>query len=180
MTGNLTSLLAEKSYSLDSDKVMLWHATNDANTLKSFLDNGAKAIGKGFGGQTDGFYVWSKKRGANSHFSHFLATDDYGNNTVSEGLLIGTQIKKNDVTYPNWQFDLELGKVLNPLLFKYKDQIKDIKNLEYVDEYGDKISVLSIEAGKMATTKACTLRFRENSVIHTMRIGETGPGYLAL
>ena len=180
MAQNLTSTLAQQSEQPETDTVTLWHATNDADTLKSFWDEGAKPIGIGRGGQRGVFFVWSKKKGANSHFSDFLATDSYNHDTATEGLIIGTQIKKNDLTYPNWQFDLETGKVLNPLLFQYREQITNIKNLEYVDEYGDKISISSINLTPITTEDACTLKFVKGPTGRVMRIGETGLAYLEL
>ncbi len=117
-----------KPVSKPSDFVTFWHATTNSDVLKSFLDDGAKAIGKGVGGQSSGFYVWNNKEKAVSHLTKFL----FKKRNSTKGLIIGTKIKKSEISFPIWQFDLENCYILNPLLIKYQDQIINIKNLQYI------------------------------------------------
>ena len=91
---------------------------------------------------------------------------------VTEGLLIGITTDRNKLKYPQWQFDLEGAKQLNPLLFKYKDQITAIKDLEYL-ENGEKETIKSIELSPYATEKECILTFF-SSTIKGMVIGDSG------
>ena len=139
-----------------SDKITLWHVAksnlgNDSHNnsffvkkdsfnpnkvfdnLQQFLDNGALSIGKGFGGQQGGFFVYNKKPFAVSYFYNHLAQtatlDTYTGfpteiqNHAGEALLIGTITDKNKLVYPNWQFDLESAVELNQLLYKYRDLV---------------------------------------------------------
>ncbi len=171
MTQNLISILMQHSESTKPDAVTLWHTTNDADTLKSFLDEGAKPIGTGQGGQTGGFFVWSKKKEAVSHFTDYLSEG-----TTGDGLIIGTEVSKKELVYPNWQFDLELAAALNPVLFKYKDQITDIKNLEYLEDGGKKIIPAFTTLGYTRKDN-CALR-RVERVVNGISLGKKleGPG----
>ena len=62
MAHNLISILMQHSEQIKPDTVTLWHTSNDPDTLKSFLDEGVKAIEKGYGGQAGGFYMWNNKK----------------------------------------------------------------------------------------------------------------------
>ena len=138
-----------------TDRVVLWHTTDDDTALKSFLNDGAKAIGKGYGGQQDGFYLWNNKGSAVCHFCDFLYRGEVG-----EGLLIGLEVDRKKMVYPDWQFDVELSAGLNPLLFKYKDEVTQIKDLKYKDEDGDERTIESISLGRLATEKRCPFCFK--------------------
>ncbi len=152
MTQNLTTILTQHSEQTKPDTITLWHTSRDVDVLKSFLDEGAKPTGKGLGGQKSGFYVWSKKRSAISHFTDALYEDVSG-----EGLIIGTKVKKSEIMYPNWQFDIELAAVLNPLLFKYINQITKIKDLVYL-ENGEKRIIPQIATVTTTSKEECNLQ----------------------
>ena len=113
-----------KQDKFDSNKVF--------DNLKSFLDNGIMPTGKGYGGQQDGFYVFNHKHFAYHYFYNRLT--QYKNkehpkeikNYAGEALFVGITINDNELSYPQWQFDLEGCDVLNSLLFKHKDLIYNI------------------------------------------------------
>ena len=148
------------------DKVVLWHLSSDRQALKSFLDNGAKPIGIGQGGQTGGFFVWNTKENALSHFKDFLFKDK-----AAEALLIGVCVDKKAVAYPVWQFDLEIAKALNSLFFKYKDQIQSIKNLSYRDAQGELKTIAAIKPTIHMTEKECAFQFKENHRVFSLAVG---------
>lgn len=140
-----------------SDRIILWHVSDDDTTLRSFMNDGAQAIGKGYGGQKKGFYAWNNKGSAVCHFCDFLYEHEAG-----EGLLIGVEVDKKKMTYPDWQFDVELASGLSPLLFKYKDEITKIKDLKYKNEDEEERTIESISLGKLATEKKCSFCFKTN------------------
>ncbi|MBR5130880.1 MAG: hypothetical protein IKV03_06645 [Alphaproteobacteria bacterium] len=78
--------------------ISFYHISQNLSDLESFIKNGAQAIGKGVGGQTDGFYCWTKKEG---FFSRLFALKK------NEGLLITVKENKQNFTYPLWQLDTE-------------------------------------------------------------------------
>ena len=167
---NKHGLLSTLSENSSADQITLWHVSQDADALKSFLNNGAQAIGTGRGGQTNGFYVWSKKEGAVSHFSDFLSEGTTGDSLL---ISVSTHIKK--MTYPDWQFDIEGAQLLNPLLFKYKEQIKNLKNLEYLDGDGKQCIIRSISTTNYTTQNNCSFSFRcYPSRFTTQVIGDAG------
>ena len=150
-----------------AETVTFYHISREVNAFKSLFREGAKAIGKGLGGQQDGFYVWNKKEPAISHFSDFLQKKPTG-----DGLLIGIEVNKDSLTYPNWQFDLEFSKELSPLLFKYKDKIAQIENLEYKTAKGEKEIIPSISISKRATEENCLLKFSYSTGSTCLAIGD--------
>ena len=82
-----------------SDNVIsFYHISQNLSDLESFIKKGAHPTGKGVGGQTDGFYCWTKKSG---FFSRLFALNK------SEGLLITTKEHKVNLSYPLWQLDTE-------------------------------------------------------------------------
>ena len=158
-----------KSNGSKEDKITLWHTASDIVALESFIDEGAQAIGVGRGGQTDGFFVWNKKKYASSHFAYFL-----GKNIELESLLIGCDIAKKDLTYPEWQFDVEVTKELNPLLFKYKDEISAIKDLRYKDAKGKEQVVSSFIVSPFATENECYFVCERGQSSSCLNIGDNG------
>lgn len=164
-THHLTALLSEEACARESHTITVWHASAHPNELKNFLDNGARPIGKGLGGQSDGFYVWNKKEEAVSHFSDFLSVDK------GAGLLIGVTVDKQALTYPNWQFDVEEASALNPLFFKYKELIVSIKNLDYFDK-DQKKTIKFIKPTPYATEQRFILHFRTSHGCRSVTIGD--------
>ena len=162
----MQNMLAESAHPQSQPKLMLWHTANNSDSLKSFLDKGALPVGKGEGGQTDGFYAWNKKEAATSHFQNFLHKESAG-----EGLLVGVAVDPSEITYPRWQFDLELSRELNPLFFKYKDQIGQIQNLEYMED-GKKKTISSMRPTFRATEDNCVIQFKENHRLFSLAVGQ--------
>ncbi len=118
-----------------------FHASRDIKFLKSFLHEGAKAIGKGVGGQASGFYVYNNKKLAIEHFS-FLKNKGYISDN-QEGILIGIKVDEKDFKYPDWQFDYEanpeiIGLLENfaPLVVSALKKIKGIKNAKKTKRFG--------------------------------------------
>ena len=165
----MIDLLAKNAHASDPNEITFWHISDNPEALKSFLNNGAQAIGKGYGGQTTGFYVWNRKENAVSHLTDFL-----GEGKAIEGLLIGVTLDKDKLTYPNWQFDVEQAKKLNSLFFKYKESISEIKNLDYIDDDGTKRIIDSIKISRFATEQKCNLIFKSSFSRTNMSIGDSG------
>ena len=88
MSQNLISILADHSERTKPATITFWHA-GDPRTpaLKSFLDEGVKAIGKGVGGQSSGFYVWNNKKGADTHFDYL-----FKRGVCDEIMLVGVNV----------------------------------------------------------------------------------------
>ncbi|NCB49216.1 MAG: hypothetical protein EOM53_00845 [Alphaproteobacteria bacterium] len=110
-----------------------FHATLDTNALKSFYREGAKAIGKGWFGQKDGFYTWPSLKRAKEH-AIFL--DDKYEVSFSRALIIGVKVKAFDLHYPLWQIDLETTNPLD-LFDLHKEKLEKL-NLPYKSKrYGE-------------------------------------------
>ena len=78
-----------------------FHASRDIKFLRSFLREGAKAIGKGVGGQKTGFYVYENKKNTLSHIQ-FL---DRQKKILSSkgGLIVGVKVEeKSEITVPKY------------------------------------------------------------------------------
>ncbi len=150
---NITELLAKNVCQSAPNEIILWHTSRDSESLRSYLNEGALPTGRGLGGQKDGFYVWNNKESAISHFDEFLYKNETGN-----GLLIGVKVDKDNITYPDWQFDMELSKELNSLFFKYKDTISQIKDLEYKDQKGQNQIIKSFSLSRFATKENCLFK----------------------
>lgn len=69
----------------NEDILTFYHARNHLNNADSFIKEGAKPIGKGVGGQTDGFYCWSRK---GNFFCRLFALEK------NDGLLVCVQENK--------------------------------------------------------------------------------------
>lgn len=82
----------------NDNSVFFYHFSQNMSDLDSFIKNGAQPIGKGVGGQTDGFYCWTKENG---FLSRLLTLNK------SEGLLITIKEHKVNLSYPLWQLDTE-------------------------------------------------------------------------
>ena len=118
-----------------------FHASRDIKFLKSFLHEGAKAIGKGVGGQASGFYVYSNKKLAVEHFNFLKnkkAISDH-----QEGILVAIKVDEKDLKYPDWQFDYEanpdvIGLLENfaPMVVNALKKIKGIKNAKKTKRFG--------------------------------------------
>ncbi|MBR4926716.1 MAG: hypothetical protein IKY98_00135, partial [Alphaproteobacteria bacterium] len=80
------------------DVLTFYHFSEQLNSADSFIKEGAKPTGKGVGGQTDGFYCWTKKGGL---YLRLLALKK------DKGLLVCVQANKKNFTYPLWQLDTE-------------------------------------------------------------------------
>ena len=166
-TKNLTDFLAKNTHASAPNKIILWHTSRNSERLRSYLNEGALPTGKGLGGQKDGFYVWNNKESAISHFNEFLYKNEAGN-----WLLIGIEVDKDSITYPDWQFDMELSKELNPLLFKYHDKITAIKNLEYKNTKGEERKITSFSLSRYATKENCLLRCWDGDSSTCLAIGD--------
>lgn len=82
----------------NTDTVSFYHFSARSEAKESFIKEGAKPIGKGVGGQTDGFYCWTKEAGIFSRLFHLKE---------SEGLIVCVHENKKNITYPMWQLDTE-------------------------------------------------------------------------
>jgi hypothetical protein len=120
-----------------SDTVEFYHISRDVSFMKSFLNDGAKAIGKGAGGQKTGFYVWPTRKLADKHINYL---DD--ESAKEGGLLVGVRIPRALIQYPDWQIDYEADECLTPLFAKYHDDILNLKNFPISD--GDKTEQYSV------------------------------------
>ena len=100
-----------------AETVTFYHVSTEVSDFKSFFREGAKAVGKGIGGQTDGFFVWTNEQKAIRHFSHFL------NDFTNEAMIIGITVPKADISYPIWQQDMEVAYGIYDLWKKYGDFI---------------------------------------------------------
>ena len=91
-----------------NETVTFYHVSTDIEAFKSFFREGAKSTGKGLGGQTDGFYVWSNEEAAERHVS-FLQDGAWANKHLNdkEAMIIGITVPKASVSYPLWQQDAE-------------------------------------------------------------------------
>ncbi len=106
-----------------SETITFYHVSTEVEAFKSFFREGAKSIGKGLGGQKDGFYVWTNKKASIRH-CRFL------NDFTKEFLVIGVTIPKKNIIYPLWQQDMELSQGIFRLWVKYSDFInKNGQNL---------------------------------------------------
>ena len=94
-----------------------YHASRDINFLRSFLREGAKAIGKGVGGQQNGFYVHNNKKSALEHIK-FL-NERKKALSPEGGLIVGVKVDEKKMKYPDWQFDYEANTEVLPLLQNY-------------------------------------------------------------
>ena len=125
-----------------SDTVEFYHVSNDVHFMKDFLDNGAKAIGKGVGGQKTGFYVFPTRKQAEKHvvFKDKIRMSNGntmgGNFSKDGGLLVGVRIPKQLLRCPDWQIDYENAKCLAPLFEKYRDKIEELKNIPVQTKLG--------------------------------------------
>jgi len=114
------------------DTVEFYHVSDDVNSMNDFLNNGARTIGKGVGGQETGFYVWPTRKQAETHITF---KDTYGRNkdfyrsdfSQNGGLLVGVRVPKQSIQYPDWQIDYEGTEILIPLFAKYQDDILNTK-----------------------------------------------------
>jgi len=150
-----------------SKEVCLWHTADSIFSFESFLNNGAQPTGNGYGGQSKGFYVWNQKKYAVSHFADFLAE---GLN--AETLLVGVKVDRKDIKYPDWQFDLEVSKEINPLLFKYQDRVAEIKGLKCTDAEGKEYVVDMIEKNPYTTKDHCLFTFKAGNLGCTFGFGD--------
>ena len=94
-----------------------FHASRDVNFLRSFFREGAKAIGKGVGGQKTGFYVYNSKEEALNHIK-FL-NNQKKTLHPDGGLIVRVRVDEKDLKYPDWQFDYESNTEVLPLLQNY-------------------------------------------------------------
>ena len=87
-----------KSRLSENDTITFYHASANLQDSESFIKEGAKPIGKGKGGQTDGFFAWTQAVGI---FYRLLLFN------IDKGLVVRVQEKKGNITYPVWQLDTE-------------------------------------------------------------------------
>lgn len=76
---------------------------SDPELLKSFYNKGALPIGKGVGGQKDGFFVHMDEESA---LAHILFLDNQLTD-AGKTIVIGVDVNESDLKYPKWQFDFE-------------------------------------------------------------------------
>lgn len=82
----------------DTDTVSFYHFSAHSEAKESFIKEGAQPIGKGLGGQTDGFYCWTKETGIFLRLFHLK---------TPEGLIVCVNENKKNIKYPTWQLDTE-------------------------------------------------------------------------
>jgi len=101
-----------------------FHISASADFASDFMNTGARNIGRGQGGQSDGFYVWTNRTAAYKHIvfknriTPLKKTSDFQN---AAGLLVGITVPTESIKYPTWQLDLESATGLEELWFKHRD-----------------------------------------------------------
>lgn len=124
---NLQEILFENSENKTNEKMItFYHVSTDVNAFKSFFREGAKAIGIGRGGQTDGFYVWATEKAADRHIL-FLDRNPLSDKELvnKEAIIIGVKVPIKTVSYPLYQLDKEASRGLFRLFVQYGDFIND-------------------------------------------------------
>ena len=101
--------------------ITFYHVSRNVEAFKSFFREGAKAIGKGVGGQTDGFFLWTNERAAKRHILYLNDEEIDENQRLSNGeaIVIGVSIPKASISYPVWQQDMESSHKIFQLWSKY-------------------------------------------------------------
>ncbi len=124
---NLQKILFENSGNKTNEKMItFYHVSTDVNAFKSFFREGAKAIGTGMGGQTDGFYVWVTEKAADRHILFLDRNPKSEKELVNkEAIIIGVKVPIKTVSYPLYQLDKEASRGLFRLFVKYGDFIND-------------------------------------------------------
>ena len=109
-----------------NENVTFYHVSTAVEAFKSFFREGAKPVGKGFGGQSDGFYVWTSEAAAEDHI-RFLKDGAWAYKELEgdEALIIGVTIPKSTISYPDWQQDMEHNRGLIQLAFNYSDVLNE-------------------------------------------------------
>lgn len=120
-------MVLQKSLQQNSqDKTLrFYHVGTNPDDFKSFFKEGAKPVGQGVGGQGNGLYVWTNEDLADNHI-RFLNFQQM----LEEALIVGVDVEKEKITYPEWQADMEYAPGFCKLLGKHKDYInQNMQNL---------------------------------------------------
>ena len=109
-----------------TETVTFYHVSTEVAAFKSFFREGAKAIGKGVGGQVDGFYVWTNEKAAEDHI-RFLHEDPFADKVLknNEAIIIGVSVPKESLSYPVWQQDYEKNSGLFDLCVLHAECLKN-------------------------------------------------------
>jgi len=122
----------------NTDTVSFYHFSSNLEAKDSFIKEGAKPIGKGVGGQTDGFYCWTKECGIFSRLFHL---------NTSEGLIVCVKENKKNIKYPDWQLDTEGS--MNGLFHNFEKYDSFLKenahhlNIHVPDEASPKLRIIT-------------------------------------
>lgn len=108
-----------------AETVTFYHISTEVDAFKSFFREGAKAIGKGLGGQQDGFYVWINEKDTEKHV--IFLNGKTANKTIKNGeaIEITVCVPKASISYPLWQQDYEKNRGLFDLCVLYADCLKN-------------------------------------------------------
>ena len=110
----------------EAETVVFYHVSTEVDDFKSFFREGATAIGKGVGGQTDGFYVWTNEKAADQHI-RFLYEDPFADKVLKndEAVIVAVSVPKASLSYPVWQQDMEKGVDIFKLWIKHGNFINE-------------------------------------------------------
>ena len=159
--------LLTQSEKKDDEMITFYHVSTEVESFKSFFREGAKSIGRGVGGQTDGFYVLASKEAAERHI-RFLENNINAEKNLKnkEAMIIGVTIPKSSISYPLWQEDYEASAAgIFRLWTKYGDFLNnnasnlnipfDLKEKPFGWEKLQKITSFSFKKGLLAGQKDC-------------------------
>lgn len=111
------------------DQICFYHVATDVNDFQPFFRKGARAIVPKT--KHKGLYVWASQETADTHIQ--LLDGGFLNKNLPnhEALILTFQMNRKDLTYPQWQMDVEYAPGLLELLNQHADTInKKLKNVD--------------------------------------------------
>lgn len=108
-----------------AEKIQFYHIHKTHN-LSRFLNGRTNYVGKGHGGQTDGFFVWTTRDKALEHI-RFLNEELRDH----DGLMVTVEVDKASVKSPEWGMDIEREPDLAWLMEQHTDEILTLKNVPF-------------------------------------------------
>ncbi len=132
-------------------EVEFFHVARNVGTAVSFKHDGAMPIGKGVGGQSDGFYCSTNLQSAKG-IIRFISKgvqiiDDDGIYELIEpfspkgGLLVSVRVPLEDIKYPVWQIDTETNSVLENLIAAHSDVAIGVGEFSFMNVPGKKETI---------------------------------------
>lgn len=115
---NLSSIMRKENWNF-SDNINLYHVSRHADDkLPSFLEGINPLVSNPVGGQSSGFFLWTKKERAENWIENLAterdaawAKEKFGLDDFKlkdgKGLIVGFTIPKTNILYPDWQVDPE-------------------------------------------------------------------------